>query len=118
MSGAGVCPPARPPRAEGRLGLPSRPSARARSSRTGSAVSGAGMRPPSRLAQRGWAEPALSRAEPALCSREVFAGRVGVGERGDTSRSAQGKEAMVEGLGLGTAHAAARFPRADFNEAD
>ena len=42
-------------------------------------------------------EPALSRAEPALCSREVFAGRVGVGvgERGDTSRSAQGKEAMV-----------------------
>ena len=43
------------------------------------------------------AEPALSRAEPALCSREVFAGRVGVGvgERGDTSRSAQGKEAMV-----------------------
>ncbi len=41
------------------------------------------------------AEPTLSRAEPALCSREVFAGRVRVGEQGDTSRSAQGKEAMV-----------------------
>ncbi len=38
------CPPARPPRAEGLLGLPSWPSARRRSSRTGSAVSGAGVR--------------------------------------------------------------------------